>query len=348
MVRKQTGMVIVALVWLAAACSADQVKVRNGDQLTGDVVHIGGGRVVLKTDYAGDIVLPAGDVTGLDMGGKYLYLDLESGQRLQCTVKGVSPGTLLVETVDGKSQTVAMSDIMGSQDAPLTKSLVSGALTTPWHGRFVWGYGLTSGTSSSHDWNFGAHPSVGLGRYRFFSNLTVEQGETEGRKSVDRESLEVGLATSPGASGIYYELKARGERDDLRMIDLRRTFSATVGKQFLRKYNHRLSAWIGAASDKVEYDPSLGYATDSELSLNAGLNYRRPFLGTSSLELELEYYPTMNDFGNYWGTGELSLIQPLTSLLEFRVSAYDTYYGVVPPGRTRNDLRVRSSFGYRF
>ncbi|HEY3198415.1 MAG TPA: hypothetical protein VGJ57_10400, partial [Nitrospirales bacterium] len=57
-------IVLCVLAWPATA-SADEVMLKNGDRLTGDIIKMGDGSLVLKTPYAGEVKIDWKEVQGI-------------------------------------------------------------------------------------------------------------------------------------------------------------------------------------------------------------------------------------------------------------------------------------------
>lgn len=55
---------------VAAVCRADQITLSNGDRLTGTVQRLSGGKVVIETDYAGEIPVDLKSITSIVTEGE--------------------------------------------------------------------------------------------------------------------------------------------------------------------------------------------------------------------------------------------------------------------------------------
>ena len=55
--------ILLLLLGSACVCRADQVTLDNGDRLTGTVKRIGGGSLVIGTEYAGDVTIDLKRIT---------------------------------------------------------------------------------------------------------------------------------------------------------------------------------------------------------------------------------------------------------------------------------------------
>ncbi len=55
--RGAAVLVALGLIVMARPTAADTVSLKNGDRLTGEIVHLVDGKLTLKTEYAGDVVI---------------------------------------------------------------------------------------------------------------------------------------------------------------------------------------------------------------------------------------------------------------------------------------------------
>lgn len=89
---------IVFLIFLTSAGQslADEVTVENGDKLTGIIVKVEGGKLVLKTDYAGPIEIPVEKIKNI-VTDKPSEVHLLSGEILKGKLKTAEEGKLVID-----------------------------------------------------------------------------------------------------------------------------------------------------------------------------------------------------------------------------------------------------------
>src|SRR5690349_14279443 len=70
MLRSAARWACLALAaFVATPCLADTVSLDNGDRLTGNIVRLEGGKLLLNTKYAGDIKIDLGRIRNLQSEG---------------------------------------------------------------------------------------------------------------------------------------------------------------------------------------------------------------------------------------------------------------------------------------
>src|SRR6202795_3185537 len=76
---------IIATFLLTQAVLADQVTLKNGDRLSGNILKYDGKNLVLKSELAGDVTISWENVTGVT-STQPLNVTLKDGQRVVGTV----------------------------------------------------------------------------------------------------------------------------------------------------------------------------------------------------------------------------------------------------------------------
>lgn len=96
--RKLRLLAVVALplVLFAGKALADKVVLDNGDTLTGTVVKLEGGKLTLKTDYAGPVEIAAAKIKSI-VTDQPVEVHTTSGETFKGKLKVVESGRLVVE-----------------------------------------------------------------------------------------------------------------------------------------------------------------------------------------------------------------------------------------------------------
>ena len=147
--RRSVLCVLFFLVFASAAL-ADQVTLKNGDRLTGDIVSGDGKTLLLKTDSGGDINLKWETIVAI-----------ESSQNLTFTTKDGKRTAGKVTTADGKlvvagGAPIAFADVTAVRNDAEQKAfdLATDRMAHPrftyfWGGLFDTGLALTRGNSDT-------------------------------------------------------------------------------------------------------------------------------------------------------------------------------------------------------
>ncbi|MBX9913695.1 MAG: DUF481 domain-containing protein [Pseudomonadaceae bacterium] len=102
-------LLIFLVGFLALPASADTVWLNNGDRLTGEIIVLDGGKLALKTKYAGRVLIDWKDINTLTSEQPLLVkrsgFEGQHSQRLEAAAPGQ------VQVLNGQKQTVTLSEI---------------------------------------------------------------------------------------------------------------------------------------------------------------------------------------------------------------------------------------------
>ena len=145
--------VILAVIVAVALCSAvfaDQIVLKNGDRLSGTILHSDAKTLVIKTDYAGEVAVDWSAVQNIT-STQNLHVGLKNGQTLVGLVttneEGLQVGSQPSGTITTPKEDVAVIRNDSDQLA-YDKSLHPG-LMEGWNGGANVGFGLTRGNSQT-------------------------------------------------------------------------------------------------------------------------------------------------------------------------------------------------------
>jgi putative salt-induced outer membrane protein YdiY len=232
---------IVALL-AATPALADQVKLKNGDVLTGTIASIDGGKLVLKTAAAGDLTIDLAQVDSFatDNPAKVEVKKGEATEVVEGKVAMASGGNISVQAAGG-AQTVALASV-ASINKPPFKAEWSGSIV----GSTEFSRGNTYSESTSVDFNAirrGLNDRVTLtGWYRASRNKDATTGvtSTTQRQSGGGAKYDYFLSKK-----VYAFAMAGAEQDAIAKIQLRYTAGAGAGWQVIEEADAKFNVEAG-------------------------------------------------------------------------------------------------------
>ena len=149
----------VFLLLMAAGCSiyADEVVMKNGDRLTGDVVKLDGTNLIFKSQFAGEATIPWDAVVSLK-SEKLVYVGFKNGQ----TVSGKLLAEKNIVNVESRQGTLEESraDVQAirspAEQSTYLKNLYPDFFQL-WTGSVDFGLAGTTGNSDATTYNVGAN-----------------------------------------------------------------------------------------------------------------------------------------------------------------------------------------------
>jgi putative salt-induced outer membrane protein YdiY len=317
----------------AVSASADEVVLRNGDRITGAIVSLADGKLVVRTAYAGEVALDWASVTTLSTDAPLLVMRRgESPQRLR--LFGDAAGYVRLG-----ERPVALAEI-----AYLNPKPYESGVGVAYSGRATLSAAYSSGNAPSQRlYGDGAFTARGLRR-------RLELSATFDRHSAPAE--ESSLAWR-GAGNYDHFLDPRRflytraslEHDRAKDIERRRAVGAGVGAQLFESSRTRLS--LRAGLDRVdahrtleedEHYPAFGWAIKGE---------HEPWPNRRFFH-EQEGYWNLEDTTHLFVRTKTGLRMPLVAQVGARVQLNVDWERRPAPGRHAVDATLLLGLDYSF
>lgn len=249
---------LAALALLACAAggsAADEVVLRNGDRIRGEVAALAGGKLVLRTEYAGEIALRWSEVVSLATT-RPVDVMLEGARTpLRGTLQPLYGGRALLVAADGSAVELSLGEIAYVNPKPYESG--TGA---HYSGHVTLSAAYTRGNTQDEQINGDGEFAARARQYRY--SLTAR---------VDRRDEAAAEATTAWLAGATYDrfvdgrrfVYARGslEHDRAKDIDRRSAAGAGYGAQLFDTPRASLSVRSGLDYVRVErlVAPDEGY-----------------------------------------------------------------------------------------
>lgn len=218
---------LCALLLLAVGARADEVQFANGDRLTGKVVALKDGKLVLDSKLAGKVTVAWADVATFTTD-EPITLQLSDDSVIVDKVVAAEPGTVKTAgTSQITSQTISLANAVKVNPEPVA-----------WHGTLVAGATFDRGNT---------HRTAGVAnidavRRAELDRITFGAGY-QGERTRDADTGDDVTTKSQEFIGLQYDLffapkwymlaTSRAEKDRVSGLDLRLTTGVGLGYQFV-------------------------------------------------------------------------------------------------------------------
>ena len=350
---------------LSTPMLADTITLKNGDHITGTVSQLAGGKLTVKTAYAGDLTITFDEVTN---------------------VKLDKPLVLSTETKVGKKIDIKKTDITGIErtSSGFTVTSASGPEPVPPAGLGTLrdaasqtAYEASLHPSFAHGWSGVANISVALSTGNS-ETTTIGTGVVAARPTrTDKTSLYYNtLYTHDGVAGkttanqtnagLRYDhnlnpkvfLFGTGDfaTNALQALDLRTVVGGGFGWHAIAKPRQQLDVLGGVVWTHENYGginntgapgPTTS-STDSFAALDFGEQYTRKLGKNSSFTEQAFIFPDLQDTSQYRFTTNAGLSTKLSSWLSWQTTFSDIYVTDPPAGAKDNDLVFTTGLGITF
>lgn len=317
----------VASCLLISASMADVIETKDGARLVGTVAGINGGKITLKTSYAGDIKVAQSEVVSLTMDDE-LAIRLENGTTLQGSIAPRGAGAITVDGSSGQVQ-AAVTDVAATWAVGATDPAII-ALQRKWS--YEASLDVTGKSGNSE--NFGSAVSFSAvldgkdDRLAFYT--TYNQQESEGVKSADQFKAGVDYTNSFKGNLSWYVRNEAGF-DRIKAIDFYDVAGAGFGYQVIKKPNQSLTLRSGLSYRYETYDNPLS-ADLSSSGLDFGLAHNYKW-DNMKMNNSLTFVPSFDDFADFRVTHDSHFEMPLKSgPWKIRIGIFNDFRSEPPGG----------------
>lgn len=350
---------LLSLVWLCLMCFglcsvvlADEVKLKNGDRLTGAIVKADGKTLTLKTDYAGVITISA-DAIAAVISQEPLYVALSDGKTVvgKVAISREGSGKYEVETKDANKVSGEMSavqTIRSQAEQAAYEKMLKPSWFDLWNGGLDLGFSLTTGNTRTNTLALGSNLSRQTSRdkttlYAAYINAkNKNKGVTETTANAIRGGgrYEINVAKRMTAFGF-----ADFEYNQIQLLDLRSVLGGGFGYYVIKNDRAQLQAFGGGAYNRENF--STGLRRNSAEAF-VGEDFALKVSDRVVFKERFQFFPNLTNTGEYRHTFDSSLTTKLTSWMTWNVTASNRFISNPPAGSKNSDLLFTTGIGVAF
>lgn len=328
---------------------ADELKLKNGDRLTGTIIKADGKTLTLKTDYAGTINIST-DAIAEVVSKDPLYLETNDGKTIIGKIEA-SGGKYEVETKETNKvsgEMAAVRAIRSQTEQAAYERMLKPSWFDLWNGGLDFGYSLTTGNTRTNTLALGANLSRQSKRdkttlYAAYINAkNKNKGVTETTANAIRGGgrYEINLSSRVTTFGF-----ADFEYNQIQLLDLRSVLGGGFGYYVIKKDRVQLQAFGGGAYNRENF--STGLRRNSG-ELFVGEDFALKLSDRVLFKERFQLFPNMTERGEYRHTFDSSLTTKLTNWMTWNVTASNRYISNPPSGSKNNDLLLTTGIGVSF
>jgi putative salt-induced outer membrane protein YdiY len=260
--RALTAVPVLTAVVLSAPAFGDQLKMKNGDVITGEVKKIEDGELFIEPTYGSEFSVDLAEIASVEADQAF-EIELESGEEIEATFAGGDDGAQKV-IVDGNPVTVVMTDFAKATEPEDWYDRVSHVDVNITE---------SSGNTDSSNWLLFADTALKLGDHRHLGELTFTREKIDGVYTKKQDLFNYNynwLFSGPWYLGGMFTY----ERDPIKELDHRYTTGVTLGRDIFDDSDTFLTMSVGAGWSEEEF---FGQPKDSGGVALWNLRYRQDF-----------------------------------------------------------------------
>jgi hypothetical protein len=347
----KTSLPVCAIFLFAFAAFADQITMKDGDRITGDIVKKDGDTVTVKSKNFGTVTLKWDDVSAVKSdepinvtltGGKAVKANIETrGGQIQVAVPGapqsVDPKDVVTLRNDAEEKTyqkflhpglLDLWTITGSLNLAGTKgNAQTSTLTTPIN--FVRASNSTRTTA-------------------YFNSIS-SKATVNGVNSQTAKAVRGGWAYDRNLTKkIFANAFNDYEYDQFQSLDLRVVIGGGIGYLLWSHDANRLSLVGGADWNRAAFSASGSSAAFTRNSAEAfwGDDFNYKLNARTSFVESFRMFNNLSDGGEYRMNADVGATTQLTKWLNWNVSLSDRYLSNPASGRKKNDFLYSTGLGF--
>jgi putative salt-induced outer membrane protein YdiY len=326
----------------------DQVVLKNGDRLTGAIVKSDDKEMIIKTEFAGTVVLQWEAVQSIN-SSQTLHVGLKDGRSLAGPVT-TRDESIAVTSSAGPIETPKADVVSIRNDAEQRvhdKSLYPG-ITDNWTGGLDIGFGLTRGNSETKNFalGFNADRPTLDDKLTLYANSIYATNDAPGAVPNTTANLIGGGIRYDRNLGprIFGFVGADFLSDELQTLDLRSVYGGGLGYHAIKRDSLSLDLLGGANYTREEY---AAFTRDFPAG-NFGEELTYQAWRSTEFTQKAYYFPDFNDIGEYRATLDFGLITKMNAWLGWQLSFKDIYVTNPPLGKKNNDVIFTTGLNLNF
>ncbi len=341
--RLKVFFLVLGLVSLCPALYADQVLLKNGDRLTGQIVRMTDGKLIFLSPVVGEVTVNLTDIQTFS-SNEPVEIHLKDGTVLHQPVAAAEPNEFSLKTTAPlQPQKFPLAAVASINPPPAPKP--------KWTGSISGSVGLTTGNTEASS----ISGSVSLAR-RSEQDRTTADADVAQVNQTDPDTGE-GRTTENwwrirGQYDYFFTKKffgfanGRYEKDEIARLERRVVVGGGAGYQWIETDVTTFSTNLGLASvfEKYKFEGD----TNNQLSLQAGYVFSRQLWKNTKLLHDLTYFPSFDDFSDFFLTSTAELRTNLTKTMFANFKVIFNYDATPALDREKTDVKYLLGVGMNF
>jgi putative salt-induced outer membrane protein YdiY len=350
---------VPVFLFFTSGALADQITLKNGDRLSGQITTGDGKTLLLKTEFVGDVTIQWDAITAIE-SSDILHLTLKDGKRLSGKIT-TQDGKFVVARAPEATPTAAKDTIVAVRNDKEQRAFDAAAekmahpkFTYFWSGAFDTGLALTRGNSSTASYTLSGKAIRETSRdkltlyttYIYASDDTTVPGRTTA--NAIRAGVRGDLNISPR---VFVFAFADYETNELQNLDLRQVYGGGLGYHLIKTERTLFDVFGGFSYDRDAFSsyfianpappPPLTFIpaiVQNSAEALVGEEFDSHLSKRSTLTERFSFFPNLSHTGEYRFQFDAALATQLKSWLSWQVTFSDRYISYPPPGLKGNDL----------
>ncbi|HEX4166560.1 MAG TPA: DUF481 domain-containing protein [Bryobacteraceae bacterium] len=335
----------------SAVLLADQVTLKNGDVITGQIEKKDGANLIIKTQLMGEVTVAWSSVTNIKSDNP-LFVKLPNGQ--QVNGKVTTEGGNLEVATPSNTATAPIGQVDTIRDAAeeqkYEKFLAPGWLDL-WAGYVDLGFALARGNSHTDTLNtaFNASRATNDDKITLFMNQIYSTGTVGGVTGPTADSVRGGISYDHNINDRWFwNVSNTDEYDTFQNLNFRFVVGGGLGYHAIKNARTTLDLLAGFDYNHESFQliPT-GTLTRNLLEFNLGDDFTHKVTGVTSVNQSVRFYVSPNN-GQYRVLFNAGAATVIHKWLSWQLSVSDSYLSAPIFGRKSNDIFITTGLRATF
>jgi len=341
--RKAVLPLFLALV--GPALYGDQITLKNGDRVTGQIVKKDGSTLTIKSAFMGTVTVPWDQISDVKADSPITVV-LPSG-----TVQGTVTTSGSRIQISGRPESVPLAEVVAIRDAAEQEAfdrLQRPRLSELWAGTAALGFAGTAGNARTLTFTTGVNAArvTKTDKTSLYFSAIKASALVNGKSSETAQAVRGGIGYDHNVSKrLFVNIFNDYEYDRFQNLDLRFVLGGGFGFHAVKTDRSELNLLGGLDYNHSKFSTPL---TRNSAEFFWGDEYSYKLSGASSLVQSFRMFNNLSDTGTYRMNFDIGASTKIAKWLSWNVALSDRYLNHPAPGRKTNDFLYTTGVGVTF
>ncbi len=336
------------LLFLASTLFADQVVLKNGDIVTGNIVKKDGGKLTLKSEFLGEVSMPWTAVQSIRTDAP-VTVELPGDQKAVGKLQTQGETLQVVGATETRSAPLAqVGAVRNPAEQATWERLQHPGIFELWTGYFDIGLALARGNARTDTMttNFNATRVTRRDKTTVFFNQIYGTSRVNNVVNGVANALRGGWSYNHDIRGrLFVSMFNTYEHDVFQNLDLRFVAGGGLGYNVIKNPRTTLALIGGVNYQRENFFNGLNR---NSAEANFGDDLIHKVSDRTSITQSFRFFANLTNTGEYRANLDLGIVTAINKWLGWQVSATDRFVSNPVFGRQRNDLLLSTGLRLNF
>ncbi len=344
---KVSSLTILIFAFLTGALFADQVTLKNGDTVSGQIVKKDGDTLTIKSEFMGEVTMPWSAITSVKSDNP-LFVKLPDGKEVNGKVSTAGQEVAVATPAATVTAPIGqVATIRNEAEQQKYERLLAPSWSELWAGYFDLGFSLARGNSHTDTLTtaFNATRATNADKTVLFLNQIYSTGTIGGVTGPTADAVRGGVSYDHNINARWFwQVLNTDEYDTFQSLDFRFVGGGGLGYHAIKTDRTVLDLLAGG---NYTHEAFTGGIVRNLGEVNFGDDFSHKVTGVTSVTQSMRFYvaPTTGEYRLSFDGGAATTIH---KWLSWQVTVSDRYLSNPVFGRKGNDILLTTGLRATF